>query len=163
MDRAEQIVQLVMENPGIRYSELMRATGLKNGVLSHHLSKIEKSGKLVIERTPRVARFYPCGMSQEITLLIKHLKNPTSQKILTILLEHDLTFKEIVGHVKKSQGTVSLSLKVLADDGILLRRYDNGNLMFQLVNKSLLNTLVEKQPPFIEHTANSIADIFSSL
>jgi predicted transcriptional regulator len=65
MDRAEQIIQLVNEKPGIRFSEIMRETGLKNGVLSHHISKIEQAGKVTIERTPRVARLYPCGMPQE--------------------------------------------------------------------------------------------------
>jgi predicted transcriptional regulator len=163
MDRAEQIIQLVNGNPGIRYSEIMRVTGLKNGVLSHHLSKIEQSGKIVIERTPRVARLYPCGIPQEETVVIKHLKNPTSRKILTALLDGDLTFKETVNKVKKSQGTVSLSLKILCDEQIVQRKLENGTLTFQLTNKTLLNSLIEKQPSFIENTANNIADIFSSL
>jgi predicted transcriptional regulator len=163
MDRIEQIVQLVIDNPGMRYSELMRAIGLKNGVLSHHLSKIEQSGRIVIERTPRVARLYPCGMPQEQTLVIKHLKNPTARKILTVLLDGNLTFKDLVSHVKKSQGTVSLSLKALTDEGIVLRKFENGNLIFQLANNRLLNSLIEKQPPLIENAANNIADIFSSL
>lgn len=163
MDRTEQIIQLVNHSPGIRYSEIMRVTGLKNGVLSHHLSKIEQSGRIVIERTPRVARLYPCGMPQEQTQVIKHLKNPTARKILTVLLDNDLSFKEIVDRVKKSQGTVSLSLKILSDEGIIQRKFENGYLMFQLTNKTLLQSLIEKQPSFIESSADHIADIFSSL
>ena len=163
MDRAEQIIQLVHENPGIRYSEIMRETGLKNGVLSHHLSKIEQSGKLVIERTPRVARLYPCGTPQEESLIIKHLKNPTARKILISLRDRDLTFKEIVKRVKKSQGTISLSLKSLCEGEIVTRKLENGNLSFQLTNKELLESMVVKQPSFVENTANNISDIFSSL
>ena len=163
MGRAEIIIQLVNENPGIRYSEIMRETGLKNGVLSHHLSKIEQAGKIVIERTPRVARLYPCGTPQEETLVIKHLKSPTARKVLTALLESDLSFKEIVNKVKKSQGTVSLSLKSMCDEDIVERTFVNGNLAFHLTNKALLNSLVEKQPTFIENSANNISDIFSSI
>jgi DNA-binding transcriptional ArsR family regulator len=142
----------------------MRETGLKNGVLSHHLSKIEQTGKIVIERTPRVARLYPCGIPQEETVVIKHLKNPTARKILTILLDGDLAFKEIVNKVKKSQGTTSLSLKSLCDEGIVKRTFVSGNLIFQLVDKVLLNKLIETQKPsLIESSANNISDIFSSI
>jgi predicted transcriptional regulator len=163
MDRAEQIIQLVNEKPGIRFSEIMRETGLKNGVLSHHISKIEQAGKVTIERTPRVARLYPCGMPQEEARLIKHLKNPTSRKILTSLLNRYLTFKEIVAITKKSQGTVSLCLKNLSEEQIIQRKLENGLLIFQLTNKALLDSLIEKQPSFIENTANNISDIFSSI
>lgn len=163
MDRVEQIIQLVNENPGIRYSEIMRQTGLKNGVLSHHLSRIEQRGRIVIERTPRVARLYPCGMPRRETLIIKHLKNPTARKILTVLLDREIAFKEIVSLVKKSQGTVSLSLKGLYEDQIVQRRLDDGKTVFQLTDKALLNSLMAKQPSFIENTANNISDIFSSL
>jgi predicted transcriptional regulator len=163
MDRVEQIVQMVYGKPGIRFSELMRETGLKNGVLSHHLSKIEQSGRITIERTPRVARLYPCGMPQEETLVIKHLKNPTARKILTALLDGDFTFKELVNKVKKSQGTVSLSLKILYEDQLVKRKSDGGNLIFQLTNKDLLDSIIEKQPSFIENSANNISDIFSSI
>jgi DNA-binding HxlR family transcriptional regulator len=163
MDRVEQIVQMVCEKPGIRFSELMRETGLKNGVLSHHLSKIEQSGRITVERTPRVARLYPCGMPQEETLVIKHLKNPTARKILTALLDGDFTFKELVNKVKKSQGTVSLSLKILYEDQLVERKLDDGHLIFQLTNKDLLDSIIEKQPSFIENSANNISDIFSSI
>jgi predicted transcriptional regulator len=163
MDRAEQIIQLVVEKPGIRFSEVMRETGLKNGVLSHHLSKIEQSGRIMVERTPRVARLYPCGMPQEETMMIKYLKNPTARKILTTLLDGDLTFKEIVNNVKKSQGTVSLSLKSLCEDYLIERKLENSELIFQLTNKELLCSIMVKQPSFIENTANNISDIFSSI
>ncbi|WP_268542976.1 winged helix-turn-helix transcriptional regulator [Candidatus Nitrosotenuis cloacae] len=163
MDRVEQIVQLVSRNPGIRYSEIMRETGLANGVLSHHLFKIEQAGKITIERTPRVARVYPCGIPEEETTVIKHLRSSTSRKILTVLLDGSLSFKDIVSKVKKSQGTVSLVLKGLSEDGIVERKLVNGDLMFQLTNKALLDTLIERQPTFIENSANNISDIFSSI
>lgn len=163
MNRIQQIVQIVSKNPGIRYSEIKRETGLANGVLSHHLFKIEQAGKITIERTPRVARVYPCGMPEDETIVIKHLRSSTSRNILTALLEGNLSFKEIVTKVKKSQGTVSLVLKGLSEDGIVERKIVNGDLTFQIVNKALLDTLIEKQPTFIENSANNISDIFSSI
>lgn len=164
MDRVEQLIQLIHENPGIRFSEVMRHTGLKNGVLSHHLNKIEQSGKILIERTPRVARFYPCGMQKDHTAIIRHLKNPTSRRILEELSEEPLSFKSLVSKTKKSQGTVSLCLKSLCEGEIVERVFANGTMMFKLVNLPLVNSLIDKQrPSFIENTANNISDIFSSI
>lgn len=164
MDRAEQIIQIINKHPGIRYSEIMRETGLKNGVLSHHLTKIEQSGKILVERTPRVMRVYPCGMQKEETVIIKNLRNKTARTIIQSLLDTDLSFKDIVSVTKKSQGTVSLYLKSLSDDGIIGRTVSSGRIAFTLSNRYLVGMLVDRQKPtFIENTANNISDIFSSI
>jgi len=36
-DRDSQIQQIIEQNPGIQFREIMRSSGLKNGVLSHYL------------------------------------------------------------------------------------------------------------------------------
>jgi predicted transcriptional regulator len=164
MDRTEHIIQIINKNPGIRYSEIMRETGLKNGVLSHHLTKIEQSGKILVERTPRVMRVYPCGMQKEETIIIRNLRNKTARTIMLSLLDTELSFKEIVSITKKSQGTVSLCLKSLSDDGIVERTVNSRGIVFALSNKYLVGMLVDRQKPtFIENTANNISDIFSSI
>ena len=38
-DRGLQIQQIIEQNPGIQFREIMRSSGLKNGVLSHYLGK----------------------------------------------------------------------------------------------------------------------------
>jgi len=163
-NRAQVIIELVIENPGIRYSEVMRQTGLKNGVLSHYLTKIEQSGKIMIARTPRVARLYPCGMPEEETTIIKSLRSETSRKILLNLLGKDLTFKEIIERVKKSPGTVSIVLKNLTADEIVERKFQEGVVLFGVINKDLTGKLAEKQKPkLVESAVDNISDIFGSL
>lgn len=163
-ERAELIIQLVNENPGIRYSELMRETGLKNGVLSHYISKIEQAGKITIERTPRVARLYPCGMQSEETTIIKSLHSHTSRQILLGLLERSMGFKEIVARAKKSQGTVSIVLKNLTADEVVARKLHDGVVIFEIINKPLVGQLITKyKPKIIESVADNVSDIFGSL
>jgi predicted transcriptional regulator len=163
-ERTELIIQLVSENPGIRYSELMRETGFKNGVLSHYLSRIEQAGRITIERSPRIARLYPCGMSEEETAIIKNLRSSTSRRILLGLLERDMTFKEIVAHAKKSQGTVSIVLKNLGADEVITRKFKDGIIIFEILNKNLVGQLIEKsKPKLIESAADNVSDIVSSL
>jgi DNA-binding transcriptional regulator GbsR (MarR family) len=80
------------------------------------------------------------------------------------LLDTELSFKEIVSITKKSQGTVSLCLKSLSDDGIVERTVNSRGIVFALSNKYLVGMLVDRQQPtFIENTANNISDIFSSI
>ena len=57
-NRDSQITDLIEQNPGIQFREIMRSSGLKNGVLSHYLGKLEKNGIIKAERGPRQTRFY---------------------------------------------------------------------------------------------------------
>jgi predicted transcriptional regulator len=41
-ERDSQIQEIIEKNPGIQFREIMRSSGLKNGVLSHYLDKLEK-------------------------------------------------------------------------------------------------------------------------
>jgi len=41
---------MINSNPGIQFRDLMEQTGMKNGVLSHYVNKIEKSGMVQVER-----------------------------------------------------------------------------------------------------------------
>jgi hypothetical protein len=54
----DKIVKYVNEIPGIRYRELLRMTGLSNGVLSYHLRSLDNSGKILVNRVNnRVTRY----------------------------------------------------------------------------------------------------------
>lgn len=163
-NRTEKIIQLVNENPGIRYSEIMRQTGLKNGVLSHHLSKIEEDGKIIIERTPRVARAYPCGTQLQEAHIIKSLRIATTKKIIISLLDGKLTFRQITEKAGKSQGTISTYLKILVESGMVNRRSYNDELVFELANPDYVREIIAKhKTSLFERSADNISDIFSSI
>lgn len=162
--RVQTILELVSKNPGISFSDIMRETGLKNGVLSHHLSKIEKSGKILVQRSPRVARIYPCGIEEQEASLIKNLRNPTVKKIITSLLDTDLTFKEITKKTNKSQGTISVYLKDLTEQNVITRKLQDSELVFGLADSDYVKSVISKhQTSLFERTADNISDIFSSI
>ena len=162
--RVETILDLVGKNPGISFSEIMRETGFKNGVLSHHLSKIEESGKITIQRSPRVARVYPCGIEELEAQLIKNLRNPTTKKVITSLLGGELSFKEITKKSGKSQGTVSICLKGLTEQNTITRKMQKNELVFGLANTDYVKSVIAKhQTSLFERTADNISDIFSSI
>ena len=40
MKRKEIVLQIIKDNPGIRFNEIMRVTDLRNGTLSHYVKKL---------------------------------------------------------------------------------------------------------------------------
>ena len=87
MDRMMQIMLVIEKNPGIKFREIMRKTGMKNGVLGYYAAKLEKEGTVKVERSPGQTRFYPPCVSDEDTLLIKNLRQGTPRQILAALLQ----------------------------------------------------------------------------
>ena len=116
-DRDSQIQQIIEQNPGIQFREIMRSSGLKNGVLSHYLGKLEKNGIIKVNRGPRQVRFYPPQITEAESVVIKALRKQTPRDLLLALIENDgLEFSELVKAVKKSPSTVSLYLSQLVED-----------------------------------------------
>ena len=101
--REETIIETIKKNPGIRFTEIMNNVGVKNGVLSHYVKKLEDSGSIHADRSPRVVRFYSPDLSPEEQKLVTRLRQETPKRILVILLKNkQLTFKQIVATIKKS-------------------------------------------------------------
>jgi predicted transcriptional regulator len=165
MDRALQIVSIIEKNPGIKFREIMRHTGMKNGVLSHYTRKLEEKGAISVKRSSRLTRFYPLGISKSESALITNLRQETPRNILiALLVDKTLTFNEIVKKVKRSPSTVSLNLTQLVQDEIIESKFVNLKRIFQIRdNESVQRTIDKYHPGILERTADHVADIFSSL
>ena len=62
----------------------MRSSGLKNGVLSHYLGKLEKHGIIKVIRGPRQTRFYPPHISEDGRIYCNQsIKKETNSKRYT--------------------------------------------------------------------------------
>ena len=99
----------------------MRSSGLKNGVLSHYIGKLERHGIIKVERGPRQARFYPPRITEEESIVIKAFRKDTPRDLLLALIKEDgLEFNQIVKEVKKSPSTVSNTyLSQLVEDELV--------------------------------------------
>ena len=84
-ERYMQIKQIIEQNPGIQFREIMRSSGLKNGVLSHYLGKLEKHGIIKVIRGPRQARFFPPHISEDESTVIKGVKKTNSARFTTCI------------------------------------------------------------------------------
>jgi predicted transcriptional regulator len=165
MDRILQIIEVIEKNPGANFREIMRITGMKNGVLSHHTRKLEEKGAISVDRTPGRTRFYPLGIDKKESTLIANLRQETPKNILVVLLTREaLSFNEIVESVKRSPSTVSLYLTQLVQDEIVESKFVNLKRIFQIKDKELVQKTINRyHPDILERSADHIADIFSSL
>ena len=51
--RKEIVIDLIEKMPGVSYNEIVRETGLSNGVISHYLIKLMESGEVEKEGIKR--------------------------------------------------------------------------------------------------------------
>ena len=170
-DRRIELIKLIGKNPGIQFRDLMRLANLKNGVLSHHLRRLEKIESVKVERLPRQTRFYPVDFSDEESMVAKALRRKTPRDIMYTLMLNDgdnkigLDFSQIVSDVSKSPSTVSLYLSQLIKDGIVTVTMGFGRKRkYHLSNKQLVDRLIEDQKPTtLEKSVSGFEDMINSL
>lgn len=160
-----QLVSIISKNPGIKFREIMRETGMKNGVLSHYLGKLEKSGSVQVQRESRQTRFYPLHVTLDESKIIKALRRTTPRDIIySLMLSENLEFNEIVKKISKAPSTVSLYLSQLVEDGIIKIHFLERKKTYKLNNKILVDKLIERyHPNTIERATAGLEDIINSL
>ena len=165
-ERDSQILELIEKNPGIKFREIMRATGFKNGVLSHYLGKLEKSGTVQVVRGPRQTRFFPLEISETESKVIKGLRRDTTRKILHCLMlnKDGLEFNEIVSIVKKAPSTVSLYLSQLVFDEVVQTMFDNRKKKYFIKDRQTVDKLIEDyHPGMLDKPTTGLEDIINAL
>ena len=150
MERLELIHDIIRKNPAVRFNDVMRLSKLKNGTLTHYISKLENMQKISVERTPRITRFYDKSIPKKEAEICKQLTRPTVKHIITLLLRKDvLTFPEIRDYVNKSPATVSVCLSDLFKSGIIEKAYDIPSNKYSLKNRDLIEGVLNVHFPSI--------------
>ncbi|MDH3794873.1 MAG: winged helix-turn-helix transcriptional regulator [Nitrosopumilus sp.] len=163
-NRNSQIQQIIEQNPGIQFREIMRSSGLKNGVLSHYLGKLEKNGVVKVIREPRQVRFYPLRITEDESIVIKALRKQTPRDLLLALIKDDgLEFSQLVREVKKSPSTVSLYLSQLVEDGLVEIRLVQLKKRYHIKARDAIDKLIEDyRPGLLEKPTSGFEDIINS-
>jgi DNA-binding transcriptional ArsR family regulator len=163
-DTRTVLLRHIEENPGIRYRELLRMTGLANGVLTHHLAALEKIHVIRVDRQSRMTRYYPVSVSEDESAILKFVRHEPIRQIVLFILDHDLcTFNEIVDHTKKAPSTVSTHLKRLKEAGIISIRYGEYQL-YKLADKDLVAEVLSKyRASFADKIVDNYAEMMEEL
>ena len=159
------IIRSTIDNfPGIRYRELLRMTGLTNGVLTYHLTALERSDLIRADRGVRVTRYYTPRVSDKESAVLKYIRHAPIRELLLFIFEHEhCTFNELVSHSRKAPSTVSSHLKRLREDGIVLVRYGEFQL-YRIADKELFSEVLSKyRPGLVDTIIDNFADTMEEL
>ena len=161
MDKINTVLEIVNKNPGIRFNEIMRVSNIQNGTLSHYVKKLEDEKSIELERTPRVTRLYPAGISSEEAKICKYLTKPSQKKLIFFLLKKGTaTSLEIRDFIKKSPSVVSVNLNELFKEKIIEKRYDIPSNKYSLKNPRQIEGIVkEYYPETIDKITNNTIEM----
>ena len=164
IDRTQKLQTLIDDNPGIRFREIMRSSGLKNGVLSYYLKKLESTGVVKVVRGPRQVRFYSPDITEEESIVITALRKETPRALLLALIKEDgLEFSQLVKEVKKSPSTVSFYLSQIVADGLVGTKFVDLKKRYHIKVREIMDKLVEEhRPGSLDKPTSGFEDIINS-
>jgi predicted transcriptional regulator len=161
----DKIVKCVNEIPGIRYRELLRITGISNGVLSYHLNLLDNSGKIRVNRVNnRVTRYFSYDVSLHETYVIGLLRQETSRKIIMYILEKGTCgFNDIIIHTRKVPSTISWHMaRLKAANIVKVRKQYEFNYYEIGMDKLILQDLLSKyKSSFTEKIVDDYIDMIN--
>ncbi len=162
--RVQAILEIVKNNPGIHYSELVKMVDLTHGVITHYLVRMEKMKQVRIKRDKRKAFIFLHNSSEKLDNVLIHLRKETAGRIITLLLyRKTATFAEVRETSKKSPSTVSLVLTQLVEIN-LVRRIPGVVHKYELVDSDLTLQAIESMKSSITSTMKDrFSDTFSYL
>ena len=165
-DRKSALLKHIENAPGIRYRELLRLTGLSNGVLSHHLSGLEEAGLIQVHRKQtKTTRYYPVNISERETAVLSFIRHEPLRQIVLLLLEHDTcTLNDFVGFTNKAPSTISGHLKCLKESGLIAAKRKDLHILYRLVDRELITDILSKyRESFIEKSVDNFLGMFEEL
>ena len=169
----ELVIDSIKKYPGLRFFELKKQTGLVNGVLQHHIQMHTKSKNIKLEYDNTTPRYYPIEIDNPTSILLKRLRQPTTSKIIKLLLKNKCcTFGQLVKSIKKSPATVSIyKNKLLADNLIVGDTNECANcsesyskIKYRLVDSEHTKLMIDEYGKnSLRKTADNLSDIFLAL
>ena len=58
------VAMVIEENPGIRFNEIKRITGLQNGTISYVLRKLYSKSLIVVRKFENTVCYFPHGLDE---------------------------------------------------------------------------------------------------
>lgn len=159
------LMKQIEQTPGIRYRELLRLTGLVNGVLTYHLAALERANVIKVIRESRMTRYYLVSVSDQESAILKFIRREPIRQILLFVLEHDMcTFNEIVDHTQKAPSTVSSHLMRLRDAGVILIRHGEYHQLYRVAESELVAEVLSKYTTsFVDKVVDNYTEMLEEL
>jgi len=114
----ERVHRLVAEQPGIRWADLKRLSGLGTGALLHHLALLERHEFVSGRREGRHRRYYPAGARMPTPEPFP--LTPSQARVVAALADGGLTQRALADRLGITQQGASYHLKALERRGYVV-------------------------------------------
>lgn len=144
-DRKTILTEIIYKNPGIHFCEIIRKSGIKNGTLTHYITKLESNGIIKIEREKKKTRFFSPEINIEEIQIIRFLRKKTSKDIILFLIDaNGLEFNEIVKKTNKSSSTISQNISELIKSNLIIIKIADTKKKYYIKKNLLIIKLIKK-------------------
>lgn len=133
------IFETIQDNPGISLSSLSRITEIKTATLQYHLKILGMKGKIIrVESRNTINYFENSGKYTAFEKnIFRHLQNPTTRKILAILIAFpDYSRADIANKIGTSGPSVTWHAHRLSQDGIIIQNKNGRSTQYALSEES---------------------------
>ena len=167
-----RLVEYIDQYPGIRYRELLRMTSSSNGVLSYHLTELEKLNLIKTDRRKSMTRYYLVNVPSEIAKIIAFTKSSTSRQILIFLVNNGpVTFYEICKTTQRCQSTIFWHLKRMLAEKVIIKTQPKGHsniitrsTCYDVDDKALVSEVLQGgRNTFTDRVVTNYSQIFDEL
>jgi len=130
-----RIYEYIRLNPGIHLRGLSADMHIKLGTLRYHLNILRLNHKIAISEDNASVRFYENSgtYSADEQQIHKHLRNETTKKILSVLLERPMVTRQVIADAVGVSGpSVSWHMKRLEEDNLIAPRREGRMTAYEI-------------------------------
>lgn len=135
------IYETIKTNPGLTLTALSHITAIKYGPLKYHLAVLKLKRKILTFGMGRSHRYFEnCGKYSDFEkLLIKHLTEETTKRILELLLRASpVSQQEIAGELGISAPSVFWHMKILEREKIVALQKCGRSVLYELTENAMM-------------------------
>lgn len=159
------IMHIIKDNPGIRFCEIKRRSGMNNGVLSYHLQKMESAGRIRVKRGARQTSYSTLDITKAQLKVAYALQRSTPRAILLALADQDgRRFADLARYCKKSPPTTSHYLTRMVKEGLVKCVWFESGKRYYTNCRREMDVLADVyRPTPTEKLVSGFEDIITSL
>lgn len=162
LESRRKIYEVVRQHAGSHLREIQRASDLSFGMISYHLSYLERHNLIKEEKDGNYVRYYPVSVDTKNEKLLGLLRQRSVRTILLFIVTHEgASHQEISAGVTLSPSTTTWHLKKLIENNIVVcNKKIKGNAYSLGVPKErIISLLITYRESFLDTLVDGLLDI----
>ena len=166
LESRRRIYDYLLANPGVHLRRIGKVLGMSTGMLSYHLTYLEREGMLKSETDGHRKRYFIARAFMEAQRrILGVLRQGVPRKIVVeILLHGERTFAQLREATGVSKSTLSYHLQHMMERDLLIRYRRDRESVFAIKDmEEVTHLLVANRQSFQDDAVDRFADLWTKL